>query len=159
MVVLDIGMFDGTDLSLAYGSEIPEYAPKQPMAPSLQPPAISQVNVPVVQQPPAVASHAVAPEVPYNPPEAMYAKQPGAPPASHMGGSFWDRLAQKKAEVFKMFVLSLVVLLGISMDRLATHYLNAYVSRSFLTEMQEVLVRVAYPVFIVLVLWILKAMY
>jgi hypothetical protein len=138
-------MFDGTDLSLAYGSAYDTPAPPPP------------VQEPVVSK--AAASHAMPPEVPYTPPPAMYAQQSPtagpvmAPPAD----TFWDRLARKKWEVIKLVVLSLVVLLAISMDRVASHYLTNYISKSFLTDMQEFLVRLSYPVFIILVLWVIKA--
>lgn len=150
-------MFDGTDLSLAYG------AVYEPMAPVSAPP-VQQVNVPTQPEiPKATASHAQPPEVPYSPPPAMYTQQPG-PVAKKVTApakveeSFWEKIAQKKWDVIKMFTLSLVVLIAISIDRMATHYLTAYVGKAFLTEMQEFLVRLSYPVTVLVVLWILKAL-
>lgn len=147
-------MFDGTDLSLAYGNSFEPAMPSPPPPPmntspqQHQPPAME----PVVSR--AAASHAQPPDVSYAPPAAMYAKQPGpiAPPEDSM----WDRIAAKKWEVIKLVVLSLVVLLGISMDRVVTHYMTNYIGRSFLTDTQEFLVRLAYPVVIVLVMWFIK---
>jgi hypothetical protein len=147
-------MFDGTDLSIAYGGGSSFDA-----SPTFQPPV---QHAPPAQAPPmepmqnkATASHAMPPEVAYAPPPAMYAQQPGAavPPVE----SFWERLASKKWEVIKLVVLALVILLGVAMDRFATHYLNSYIGRAFLTETQEFLIRLGYPVLIILVLWIIKA--
>jgi hypothetical protein len=152
-------MFDGTDLSLAYGA--PSYDP----SPQFAPPPVSQP--PPAQAPPAEpmqtnkasASHAMPPDVQYNPPVAMFAPQMPreapilAPPVE----SFWERLGNKKGEIIKFVVLALVILLGISMDRVFTHYLSGYISRAFLTDTQEFFIRIGYPVAIILVLWIIKA--
>lgn len=144
-------MFDGTDLSMAYGSMY-----ETPMAP---PPQVSTqpAHTADLPLPKSTASHATPPEQTYAPPMAMYATQPAAklPPA--YGDNFWDKLVSKKWEVIKLVMLSLVVLLGISMDKVATHYLSAYVGKAFLTETQEFLVRLSYPVVVILVIWIIKA--
>lgn len=145
-------MFDGTDLSMAYGSmyELPQATPQM------------AVDVPQVHHtaehpvPKSTASHAMPPDVPYNPPPAMHAQQPYAK-ISHHSESFWDKLVSKKIEVVKLVVLSLVVLLGISIDKMASHYLNGYIGKAFLSDTQEVLVRLSYPIAVVLVLWIIKA--
>ena len=144
-------MFDGTDLSLAYGAS--SYEPVQQATPV----SMSAPMPPKEVAPKVTASHATAPEVAYAPPPAMYAQQSPtvlAPPTE----SFWERLASKKWDVVKMVVLALVVLLGITMDRLATHYMTAYISKSFLTEMQEFIVRLGYPIAIIVVLWVIKAL-
>lgn len=153
-------MFDGTDLALAYGSPLTP-PPMEPMQQIRTPPVAAPMQqapqVPQVPQVhPATASHAVAPDAGYYPPEAMHARQPAGEDAAAEG--MWDRLANRKGEVLKFFLLSLVVLLGISMDRMGSHYLNNYISRSFLGETQEFLVRLGYPVFVLLLLWILRAM-
>lgn len=149
-------MFDGTDLSMAYSSM---YEP-EPMMPTPMQHA-EMPKMPVLEVPKATASHAQPPEVPYTPPPAMYAQQtPHVEPtvlAGHASVSFWERLAEKKADVLKLVALSLVVLLAISSDRIISHYLSGYISKSFLTEMQEMLVRLAYPIGVILILWILKA--
>lgn len=140
---------DGTDLSMAYASM---YEPEPTFARPAPPP-----QVPVLDVPKATASHAQPPEVPYSPPTAMYTQQsPRADPVYVAEPSFMDRLASKKADVMKLVALSLVVLLGISSDRMISHYLSGYISKSFLTDMQELLVRLAYPVGVIIVLWILK---
>jgi hypothetical protein len=143
---------DGTDLSMAYASM---YEPEPTFARPAPPP-----QIPVLDVPKATAPHAQPPEVAYTPPNAMYAQQspraePQAP-ALVAEPSFMDRLANKKADVMKLVALALVVLLGIASDRMISHYLSGYISKSFLTDMQELLVRLAYPVGVIIVLWILK---
>jgi hypothetical protein len=143
-------MFDGTDLSMAYGSMY-----EAPAAPSPSPPPAQEMpmSAPV---PKATASHAMPPEQSYLPPQAMYAQQPIARYA-HIGDNFWDKLIAKKWEVIKLVMLSLVVLLGMSFDKVATHYLDAYIGRAILSDTQEFLVRVSYPISVILVLWVIKA--
>lgn len=149
-------MFDGTDLSLAYSGgyeapmpmQMPSNAPQQ-----LPPPVISE---PI---PKATASHATAPDQVYTPPPAMYAQQNAnssvmMPPTE----SFWERMADKKWEVLKLIALALVVVLAISIDRVANHYLTNYMSQAFLTALQEFLLRIGYPVGIILVLWLMKTL-
>lgn len=151
-------MFDGTDLSMAYSSM---YEPEPMMQPSIaKMPNTQPPQIPVLDIPKSTASHAQAPEVAYNPPPAMYAQQSHqVEPQVVLAGepSFWERLSDKKNDVLKLVSLSLVVLLAIAADRMASHYLSGYISKSFLTDMQEMLVRLAYPVGVILVLWILKA--
>ena len=55
-------------------------------------------------------------------------------------------------------MFSLVILLAISLDRMATYYLSKYVNENVLTDNQEMIIRFAYPVIIVLILWFLKAL-
>lgn len=151
-------MFDGTDLSMAYSSM---YEPEPMMQPSIaKMPATQAPHIPVLDVPKSTASHAQAPEVGYNPPPAMYAQQSAkAEPQVVVSNepAFWERLGDKKADVLKLIALSLVVLIAIGADRMISHYLSGYISKSFLTEMQELLVRLAYPVGAILILWILKA--
>jgi uncharacterized membrane protein len=71
--------------------------------------------------------------------------------------TFWDRIGAKKMEVAKVIVFSLVILLAIALDRLITHYLTNFLGNSFLTETQEFLIRLAYPITIIIVIWIIKA--
>jgi hypothetical protein len=151
-------MFDGTDLSLAYGSVYDPTVPMGPAVPVQQPPVEVPPPPPV---PKATASHAQPPDLPYNPPAAMYTQQPGPVPKKLLvtkEESMWDRISSKKMEVFKMFALSLVVLLALSMDKIASHYLTTYIGKAFLTDIQEFLVRLSYPVIVLLVLWVFKAL-
>jgi hypothetical protein len=71
--------------------------------------------------------------------------------------NFIDRMNVKKTEVIKLALFSLVIVLGISIDRMLTHYLSRYINDNVLTEFQEVLLRLSYPITIFLLLWIFKA--
>ena len=181
--------FDGTDLSLAYGSSYDSPSsygggmggggmggggggggsgggfgngpnPHQSMM---------QNPVPISQDQPSsipksTASHQMPPDTPYAVPDAMYASQSPKPSKMYnknfnqrYNDSFWDRLADKKWEVFKLFIMSLIIVLGLSIHGVANHYLDKYIGSAFLTEMQEAAIRVAYPAAIVLFIWIVKA--
>jgi len=72
--------------------------------------------------------------------------------------SFWDRMSIKRSEVIKLAVFALVIVLGISLDRMGTFYISKYLSDNILTDVQELMVRLAYPVLIFLILWIIKAL-
>lgn len=148
-------MFDGTDLSLAYGSIYEAPAPPAPIVQSTKPQP-PPAHAPLVAQ----ESRAQAPDVSYDPPAAMYTQQTATAPAALLKSedvSFWDRLAKKRAEVIKLFMFALVILLALSMDHMASHYLTNYISKTILTDTQELFVRLSYPVFILLVIWIIKA--
>lgn len=97
------------------------------------------------------------PEYPYakkiQPPQQQTQQMPDM-----MENTFWNRFTTKKAEVFKLVMFSLVILFAISIDRIGTYYLSKYVNENVLTDRQEFIVRLAYPVIIILVLWIFKAL-
>uniref|UniRef100_A0A6C0LFD5 Uncharacterized protein n=1 Tax=viral metagenome TaxID=1070528 RepID=A0A6C0LFD5_9ZZZZ len=71
--------------------------------------------------------------------------------------NFIDRMNLKKSEVIKLALFSLVIVLGISIDRMLTYYLSKYISDNILTDFQELLLRLSYPITIFLLLWIFKA--
>ena len=158
-------MFDGTDLSVAYGSSFDNSSssmgggmgsgmnPQQSMMQNPTPTSVAeQANIPK-----STASHQMPPDPPYNPPESMYAKQSSAPPV-YYNDSFWDRIVNKKWEVFKLFVMALIIMLGLSMHNVSTHYLDKYIGSAFLSTNQEAIVRVAYPTTIILFIWLIKAL-
>lgn len=70
---------------------------------------------------------------------------------------FMDRMNMKRSEVIKLALFSLVIVLGISIDRMLTYYLSRYVEDNVLTDFQELLLRLSYPIAIFLLLWIFKA--
>jgi len=98
--------------------------------------------------------------MPYNPPVDMYRKERSAPAPVSIGktDSFLDRLSRKRFEVLKVIVLAMIVLLAISMDRVLFHYMNNYLTNNILTNMQEIVVRISYPLCIILVIWVIKSM-
>lgn len=70
---------------------------------------------------------------------------------------FMDRMNMKRGEVIKLALFSLVIVLGISIDRMLTYYLTRYVEDNVLTDFQELLLRLSYPIAVFLLLWIFKA--
>jgi len=71
--------------------------------------------------------------------------------------SFWDRMVMSRREVLKLFILSLVIILGISLEKIGCHYLYNYISSTDLTTLQEFLVRLSFPIIIFIILWIIKS--
>ena len=149
-------MFEGTDLNSAYGMDMQQNYQmnvSQPPAPQFPaPPEMTQQGKPVRQ----MVNTQQPGEVPYQPPPVMFAKEPDLQKAS--SNSFWDRISEKRYEVLKVFMLSLIILLAISMDHVFVHYLTTYISNSLLTYTEELLVRASYPIAILLVIWFLKSM-
>lgn len=72
--------------------------------------------------------------------------------------SFWDRMIISRSDVMKLAAFSLVILLGISFDKIISYYLNKYLSDNIFTTIQELVVRLAYPIAVFLVLWIIKSL-
>jgi len=177
-------MFDGADLSAAYGTSLSSDAHASNnydgsgngngnsflMASSgsagmngghvvqLPPPPQSSATEDIVLPPPApgATSHAMPPEVSYYPPTAMYARG-GTPAVSRGGDSMWDKLSSKKYDVLKLVVLSLVILLAMSSDRVVNFYLTKYINGGIFTTIQEFLVRLSYPLVVLVILWLIKA--
>ena len=71
--------------------------------------------------------------------------------------TFMDKMNMKKTEIIKLALFSLVIVLGISIDRMITHYISKYIGDNVLTYFQELLLRISYPIAIFLLLWIFKA--
>lgn len=148
-------MFEGTDLNSAYGFDMSSHQMQAPQQPQVQQPLPPpEMNAP--RAPKQMVSVQQPGDIPYQPPTAMYAHEPQV--AMMPTDSFWDRVSQKRYEVLKVFVLALIVLLAISMDHVVSHYLSQYISNSLLTTVQELLVRVSYPVAVLLVIWFIKSM-
>lgn len=72
--------------------------------------------------------------------------------------SFWDRMTLKRGEVIKLAMFSLVILLAIAIDKISNHYLSKYISENVLSETQEFILRLSYPIVIFLILWIAKSL-
>lgn len=181
-------MFDGADLSAAYGTSLSSDAHGMDTGGNsflmaagsngmngmngghnvqLPPPPQSTATEDIVLPPPAAgaASHATPPEVAYYPPNAMYARGgggngngAGAGGYRGVGGdSMWDKLSSKKYDVLKLVVLSLVILLAMSSDRVVNFYLMKYINGGIFTTVQEFLVRLSYPLVVLVILWLIKA--
>lgn len=151
-------MFEGTDLSVAYGLSDDSYDLPKPMVQQKATPAAQATAPPPTKQTVALnpaTTHAV--DLPYNPPQAMYAQQTPKVPSYNEPG-FWDRLGMKRMEVMKLVGFSLVILLAIAIDKVSNHYLTQYLSEAYLSSFYEAIVRISYPVGVLLILWILKAL-
>jgi len=72
--------------------------------------------------------------------------------------SFWDRMVMSRREVLKLFILSLVIILAISLEKIGCHYLYNYISSTDLTTFQEFLVRLSFPIVVFIILWIIKSL-
>lgn len=72
--------------------------------------------------------------------------------------SFWDRLTLKQNDVYKLAIFSFVILYAIALDRFFTYYITSYLSDNNLSFIQELLIRISYPILILLLIWILKAL-
>jgi len=127
-------MFDGTELSLVYG-DIQE--------PEIQEPPQKIKQQPLTPQPEPIYNQQ------YEQPKFIY-KEPQI--------SFWDKLGQTKNDVFKLFLFALVILIAISFDRLIFTYLKQYIENNMLNGTNEFIIRLAYPIGIIVVIWLLKSM-
>lgn len=136
-------MFDGTDLSLVYGDMSQEQdAPQQPMQQPQQPIQQAQVQ----------------PDTPYNVPEQVYQQQQSKVIYKEPQISFWDKLGQTKGDVYKLFLFALVILIAIAFDRLIFTYLKQYIEENVVTGFNEFIVRLSYPIGVIVVIWLLKSM-
>jgi hypothetical protein len=129
----------------------------QPQQPSQQSSQQQPPQLPQLQQPPPQQAPIYQPAMP------NYYTQQAAQPVkkNHQRApeySFWDRMAMSRNDVLKLFILSLIVVLGISIDRIGSHYIKQYLTDNILSPIQEFIVRLSYPVIIFLFLWIIKSL-
>lgn len=124
-------MFEGGEL---YGTFQPEQPPSEKQMPL--PPPVQQKKTP--------------------PPETMYYHEEPKQVIYYQGDSFFDRIAAKRFEILKVFSFALIIVLAISIDRVNTHYLTQYVTNSVLTNTQELLLRMSYPITVLIIIWLLK---
>ena len=117
----------------------------------------SQQQLPQLQQPPPQQAPIYQPTMPN-----YYTQQAAQPVKKNYQRapeySFWDRMAMSRNDVLKLFILSLIVVLGISIDRIGSHYIKQYLTDNILSPIQEFIVRLSYPVIIFLFLWIIKSL-
>ena len=132
-------MFDGTDLSLVYGNEQMQPIQQQPIQQPLQ-----QAQVP--------------PDVEYSPPDEIYLHEQPNKKVIYREPGFFDKLGNVKIELLKLFVFALIILLAISMDRTFSYYLKLYLDENILSWNQEFMMRFSYPIFILIIIWIIKAL-
>ncbi len=126
-----------------------DQAPSVPV--SSQQPAIQQQQ-PSMPQPPAIQQQASKESFQNMQEYKRY--QTGA----NMQYTFWDKMSMKRSEVIKLAIFSLVIVLAIALDRISTHYITRYLSDNILTNVQEFVIRLAYPIVVFLLLWIVKSL-
>ena len=151
-------MFEGSDLDAAYGSSMMSHGmtPVQNLPMMGNPPP-----APMVQSGEKPRTLRSQPTVETFAPTQQQANA-GAGSGQQGGGfieaeSFWDRLAKKRSEVFKMVLLAFIVVFALAVDDMSRYYMTSYLGNGFFTFYQELLVRASYPILVVLALWIIKA--
>jgi len=72
--------------------------------------------------------------------------------------SFWDRMVMSRNDVIKLFILSIVIVLGISIEKIGYHYISSYLNENSLSNIQELLVRLSFPIIVFILLWIIKSL-
>jgi hypothetical protein len=127
-----------------------------------QPPPQQQIQIqpqpqpiiqPQIQSQPQI-SNFYMPQQQQQPPVRKQYQQPQRSPEY----SFWDRMTMSRPDVFKLILLSFVIVLGISIEKFASYYITSYLSDNILSPIQELLVRISYPILIFLFIWIIKSL-
>jgi hypothetical protein len=154
-----------TELNIAYsynGNDMGEentmsnYEPEsyqtQPSQQSQQQPQQQPQQPPPQQQP--------APVIYYQPPPQQAPQSRKTAPVQQRAPeySFWDRMMLSRNDVFKLMLLAFVVVLGISIEKLGSHYMNTYLTDNILSPLQEFIIRLSYPLLIFIFLWIIKSL-
>jgi hypothetical protein len=153
-----------TELNIAYsynGNDMGEensmsnYEPESYQNQSPQ--QLQQPQQPQQQPPP---QQQAAPIIYYQPPPQQAPQPRKAVPVQQRAPeySFWDRMMLSRNDVFKLMLLAFVVVLGISIEKLGSHYMNTYLSDNILSPLQEFIIRLSYPLLIFIFLWIIKSL-
>lgn len=85
-------------------------------------------------------------------------QQPMQRRSYNTGYSFTDRMTMKRGDVMKLFVFALVIVLAIAIHKFGKHYISKYLEQNVFTDFQEFMIRLSYPVVILLTIWILKSL-
>jgi len=70
--------------------------------------------------------------------------------------SIIDRFVSKKKEVFKLVTMSMTILLAISIHFVLNDLIKNYIVNNNLTDNQELFTKLAYPLTILLIIWMFK---
>ena len=70
--------------------------------------------------------------------------------------SFFDTMWAKRKDVMKLVTLSLIILLGISLHSTIDHFFKKWLLEADLSERNEMLARMAYPLSVLLIIWMIK---
>jgi hypothetical protein len=123
-------------------------SPQQSSPPQLSPQQLSP-QLQLQQQPPNYYNNQIPPPIKKQLPPLLQ-RNPEY--------SFWDRMALSRPDVFKLVLLSFVIVLGISIERIGYHYITQYLTDNILSPIQEFIIRVSYPIMIFIFLWIIKSL-
>jgi hypothetical protein len=148
-----------TSLDLAFEEDFEPSPPQPPpkKKPPQQQPEMEEYQPPPQQQP---QPRQTKPEqfTNYYPYQEQQIQIPQPRPQQSYQYSFWDRMVMSRREVMKLFILSIVIILGISLEKIGCHYINQYLSSNDLTSIQELLVRLSFPIIVFIILWIIKSL-
>jgi hypothetical protein len=67
--------------------------------------------------------------------------------------SYWDKLANKKKEVYKFLQSALIIMFALSVHFLISHYFSIYLENNDLSYERELMLRVLYPAAILFFAW------
>ena len=149
--------YNGNDMMLDDNSAI-EYQP-EPQQPLSQPKNQMTTPPPPPQQPPQLQPEQLQPTYYQPPPPQQLQKRQSQPQYQRTPQySFWDRMMMSRSDLLKLILLSFVVVLGISIEKFGSHYINSYLTDNILSPIQELLVRLSYPLLIFIILWIIKSL-
>lgn len=70
---------------------------------------------------------------------------------------YFDKMASKRKDVMRIFQLSLVIVLALSIHFVIDHYLKNYIKNNDLSFERELVLRLLYPVAVVFIIWNMKA--
>jgi hypothetical protein len=153
-----------TSLDLAFEDDIEQQMPPPPPKKKQQSNENLEYQMSIPQQPPSPPPP-MPPQMPKKEHFSNYYPYPEQTPAPQQimpqqiyQYSFWDRMVMSRREVMKLFILSIVIILGISLEKIGSHYVNQYLSSNDLTNVQELLVRLSFPIIIFIILWIIKSL-
>ena len=150
-----------TELNLAYGFSDDDLMPSVPTQ-KQQPQQQHQQQAPPqqIQQPVQIPQQQMPqldPNV-YQQPNQVAGGGRKAAVVNNYSYSFWDRMVGTRGDVIKLAVFSLVIVLGISFDRIATYYITKYLTDTEFSNLQEFLIRLSYPILVFIILWIIKSL-
>lgn len=127
-----------------------------------QPPTVQQKNVqmvaPPVQQNPIVQQIQNKPDYSNQMPSFTSPVNKSPEMSKNLSYSFTDRMILKRPEVIKLAVFALVIVLAISLEKIATHYITKYLSENIFSDFQEIMIRLVYPISVFLVIWVIKSL-
>ena len=71
--------------------------------------------------------------------------------------SFFDIMWSRRRDILKLVILSMLVVFAVSLHDAINHVLKKYILENDVTEKSETMLRFAYPLVILLFIWIAKA--